>query len=176
MKNLALPGKYSVEVEIAFRMVFTAVLIGTATAVLGTGRVTLPLVASGALCWSFVPVLQLLTGLLFVRGARGSRTRALARYFAADTYWSTWILAYAAVLLLVPQPGRFAMYLMATAVLPLLLTARALVHVRRNACGDSPQGASRIVAAHQALTILLFLGYVMWASALWPRIMRVLGA
>lgn len=168
-------GGNTVEVHLLARMALTPVVIGTAASVMGTGRVTMSLVASTALCWSFVPVLQLLTGLLLVRGA-AAKGSALARYFATDRYWSSWMLALAAVVLLMPNPGGVVLYLLGTAVVPLLLTARALVWLRRDLSGDSRAAARTIVVLHQTITILLILAYAMWAGALWPRIVRTLAA
>lgn len=156
-------------------MVLTALVLGTAAAVAGTGRVTLSLVVSTTICWSFVPILQLLTGVLLVAPGRGDRRRALASYFETGRYWSAWVLALAAALLMAPDPGPLAIYLLMTAVVPLLLTARALVTVRREVFGDSRTTALRIVVAHQGLSIVLILGYAAWASALWARLAPGIG-
>lgn len=159
-------------VSVLGHMALTALVIGTAAAVLGAGRVTVPLVLSTTLMWSWVPVLQLLTGLLLAgRGPR--RAEAMADYFATGRYWLLWILAFAAVLLLSPQPFAIFLYALSTAVVAVALTARALVRWRRQWAGDAGRAAWMRVAVHQAITHALVIGYFAWAVALWPRIMAM---
>jgi hypothetical protein len=51
----------------------------------------------------------------------------------------------------------------------MFLTARALVRLRR-AWGSSPRDAIGRVVAHQVVTFGLMFAYVVWATALLPRI------
>ena len=157
-------------------MVLLALVIGTVTAVLGTGRVTIPLVASTTVVWCWIPLLQLLTGLLFIRGTRLPLSQALARYFQTGRYWSCWLLLFAGAVLLAPQPFTVLNLLKATALIPLLLTARALVEAGMDICGDTRPAARRRVVMHQALTYAVFLVYFGWAVALGPRIASLVRA
>jgi hypothetical protein len=155
---------------IAGQLTLIALVIGTATAVAATGRVTISLVVSTTIVWSFVPLLQLLTGwLLLVRDLPRDRGSALAEYVRTHRYWSLWMLAVAAVLLLAPSPGLVTFPLVATALAPMFLTSRALVGLRR-AWGNPPREAIGRVVAHQAMTLGLMSAYVVWATALLPRI------
>jgi hypothetical protein len=156
--------------QILERLILTSAVLGTMGAVVTTGRVTLALVVGTAVVWSFVPVLQLLTGLLLVRDAGARRAEALARYFATDRYWSTWALGFASVLLLAPEPGAIVLWLAVTALAPLALTARALVRLRCDLFGDRSGDACWRVAVHQAITVGLIAAYAIWAGALGPRI------
>jgi hypothetical protein len=153
-------------------MALTALVIGTAAGVLGTGRVTIPLVLSTTWVWSWVPVVQLMTGLLVAGGRGATRRVALARYFATGRYWSTWILCIAVILLLLPDPQLWMWrdYLLLTFLLPATLTARSLRRMRRELFGDSPAAARWRVAAHQLITYSIVVLYIAWAVALWPRL------
>ena len=156
-------------------MALTAVVVGTAMAVLGTGRVTIPLILSTAVLWSFVPILQLLTGLVLTTGRGPSRGEALAAYFATGHYWSIWILAITAVLLVVPEALSIFDCLALSSLVPAVLTARALARLRRQMFGDTAASARRWVMLHQGITHVMLVSYVVWAIALWPRVSSVPG-
>ena len=156
-------------------MGLTALVVGTVSAVLGTGRVTLPLILSTTLMWSWVPVVQLLTGYLFI-GRVPRRSEALAQYFETGKYWLVWMLVFAAAVLLAPRPFAILFYVVATSVVPLVLTARALARVRRQRFGERASVAWRRVLVHQAVTHGIVVGYFAWAVALWPRLIALFGA
>ena len=151
------------------QMALTALVIGTATAVLGAGRVTIPLIASTMLIWIWIPIVQLFTGLYFVRGARGPRSDALVRYFDTGRYWLGWLLLFTVVILLAPRPFAILHYAVATAIVPAALTRRALVWVGKT-CGMPERTARRRALMHQAITYTIVLLYFGWAVALWPRL------
>lgn len=156
-------------------MGLVALVIGTSVAAAATERVTIPLVLSSSLGWAFVPVVQLLTGLVLVRGAdRGRRVYALERYFDTHRAWSLWILGVHAVFLLVPASRGVALVLVPLALLPALLTVRALVRVCCDVLGMPATAARRAVALHQAVTYVIVLAYAAWASAYLPRIVGLL--
>jgi hypothetical protein len=150
------------------RMMLVALVIGTSMTVSATERVTLSLVVSGAIGWSFVPLLQLLTGVLLVRRFDA---RLLDRYFATHWAWSLWILAAGAVFLLLPETRRSTTWIALTASVPILWTIRLLLAFCREELGLDTRQRRRRVAVHQTMTYLLVLGYVSLAVALWPRIL-----
>ena len=159
-------------------MLLTAVVMGAAAAVLGTGRVTVPLILSTTLVWSWLPVVQLLTGMVvvgtpldFTRG-KSPRNGALTRYFATGRYWSGWILCIAVILLLLPDPRLWVWvdYLLLTFLIPATLTARALTRLRRELFGDAPSAARRRVLLHQVITFSIIVLYISWAVAMWARL------
>lgn len=154
-------------------MALVALIMGTATTAAATGRVTMGLVAGGALGWSFVPLLQLLTGLLLIRGLRAGRLRQLERYFALHWPWSLWILAYHTALLLLPTRS-LGTWLALTAVVPIAITARLLVRFAQTHVTGDRRAAIRRVVLHQAVTYGIFLAYVAVAVALWTRVLKVL--
>ena len=157
-------------VKIAARMALIATVVGTATAVAATGRITLSLVLSGALMWSAVPVVQLLTGLLLVRGAPTRTSDALELYLRTHRAWSIWLLLCAAALILVPQPISIGLYAAATFIIPGALTVRMLVAFCRWELGFSRTAAMRRVLLHQVVTSLVLLSYGNYAGALIERI------
>ena len=156
-------------------MGLVALVIGTSVAAAATERVTIPLVLASSLGWAFVPVIQLLTGLVLVRGAaRGCRLHALEQYFDTHRAWSLWILGVHAVFLLVPASRGVGLVLVPFALLPALLTIRALVRVCREVLGMPATAARRAVALHQAVTYVIVLAYAAWASAYLPRAVGLL--
>jgi len=156
-------------------MALIALVIGTSFTVAATERVTLSLVLAGAIGWSFVPVMQLLTGLLLVRGSGRPRLDMLERYFGTHWPWSLWILSVHATLLIAPVARTFGLWLVLTAAVPVIWTVRLLVAFCRDDLGlDGRQGRRKVVL-HQGATCLLFLVYVSFAVALWPRIIGIMG-
>ena len=151
-------------------MALTALVIGTATAVLGTGRVTVPLIAGTTLIWMWIPLVQLATGLFFVRGARVPTSDALARYFETGRYWSCWLLLFTAVLLFGPRPFATLDWAAATAIIPVVLTTRALTRTGCEVFGASDRDARRRALVHQGITHAILVVYFGWAVALWPRL------
>jgi hypothetical protein len=141
--------------------------------VAATERVTASRVVSGARGWSVVPLLQLLTGLILIRGAREERLRQLERYFALHWPWSLWILADHAALLLLPTRA-LGTWLALTGIVPMAVTARLLLQFTRTHVTRDHRAAIRRVVLHQALTYSIFLAYAAVAVALWTRVLKVI--
>ena len=156
------------------QLALIALVIGTSVAAAATERVTVTLVLTSALAWSFVPLIQLLTGLWLVRGAAaGRRLEAIERYFDTHRPWSLWILAVHAMFLLWPQSRGFALFVLPSCLLPAALTARALTRLCREVLRTPPSVARREVMVHQSLTWLVIVSYATWASAYLPRLVGV---
>ena len=155
-------------------MALVAVIVGASTAIAATGRITLSLVATGALWWSLVPVLQLATGLVLVAGVGGgSLPLRLERYFATHWPWSLWIVAFHATLLLLPARW-LGLWLAASGAIPLVWTAWLLRQFCRRELGLDARAAWRRVAVHQAITYAALVLAFWMAVALWPRILGVM--
>ena len=150
-------------------MLLIAIVVGAATAAGATGRITWSLLVSGTLVWSFVPVVQLLTGLLLVRGAKIGRRRALESYFSTHRAWSLWLLAVAATLLLLPNPTVSILYVAATFLIPAIVNVRLLLACCRRDLGFSPPVARRRVLIHQLVTAMVLLAYGAYGIALIDR-------
>jgi hypothetical protein len=159
-------------VAAASHVALIAIVMGTATAVAGAGRLDASLVASTTLVWSFVPLIQLLTGIVIVTGRTTSKALALERYLMTHRAWSLWMLALAASVLLVPNGALAVSRLALTFVVPLAVTALALMRLRRELYGDARGAAWLRVAVHQGLTLGIIAIYVHWATALSPRLVR----
>ena len=153
------------------RMALIALAIGTAVTASATERVTLSLVVAGAIGWSFVPLLQLLTGWILVSGFARDRVRLLDRYFATHWPWSVWILASYATLIMLPGARRFAFWFTVSAVLPILWTLRLLLRFCREEMGLGLSQSWTRVAAHQTVTYTIVFAYIFVAVSLWPRIL-----
>ena len=154
------------------RLALVALVLGAATAAAATERLTIQLVLGGAVSWSFVPLLQLGTGLLLLRGSSGRRLELLERYFALHWPWSLWIIVFSGAVLLLP-PRFTGVSLVATAGAPLIWTVWLLLEYCRADLGFDRRTARRRVAQHQAVTYGLVVGYVALAVALWPRIVGI---
>jgi hypothetical protein len=155
-------------------MALIALVVGITTSVAATGRTTLTLVASGAVCWSFVPVVQLFTGVLFVRGARIPRAQALERYFELHRPWSLWLLGCALFLLLLPSQGDWILPIAASGFVPLILTIRALVRTGQSHLGFTAAIARRRAIVHQLATWAVGLAYAEYAGRVLSRFLEAL--
>ncbi|HJR60315.1 MAG TPA: hypothetical protein VJ813_12970 [Vicinamibacterales bacterium] len=159
------------QVLIAGRLALIALVIGVSVGVAATETITMSLVVSGALAWSFVPVLHLLTGLMLVgRPTSVSVREGLERYVDLHWPWSLWILAAAALLLVVPAARGYAEWLILTAAVPVIWTVRLLLAYGRDVLGLPLAQARRRVAVHQIVTYAVAFMYIVTAVALWPRI------
>lgn len=155
------------------QMALIAAIVGTSVTVTATEHVDIWLVVAGVAGWSFVPVLQLVTGVILVRGSRVPVATALEHYFATHWPWSLTILTAHAALLVVPWFRGHAFWLVGLAVFPVLATIRLLLAVCRGPLRMDPRQARRRVVEHQLLTLFLIVLYVQLATALWPRIVGV---
>lgn len=150
-------------------MLLVAIVVGAATAAGATGRITWSLLVSGTLVWSVVPIVQLFTGLLLVRGTKVSRRRALESYFSAHQPWSLWLLGVAAALLAVPNQGGSILYLAATFVIPAVVNIRLLLACCRRDLGLSRSAARSRVLVHQLVTAVVLVVYGAYAIAFIDR-------
>lgn len=156
-------------VRIVGRMALLSVILGVSFSAAATERVDAGLVVSTSLAWSFVPVVQLLTGLVLTRGS-AKRFTALDAYFATHRPWSLWILGIHALFLLAGPARSAALWLALTAVVPAVWTARLLVTMCRDRLGLSARESRRRVAIHEVLSCGLILLYVWFAAALGARL------
>lgn len=153
-------------------MALVALAIGTSVAAVSTERVTASLVLNSALAWSFVPLIQLATGLWLVRQAPNRRRiQALEAYFETHRPWSLFILAFHGVMLAWPAARSFTLVLAPAALVPIALTGLALTRVCREVVGVSPLAARRMVLLHQLMTYLVVSAYAAWAAAYVPRLL-----
>ena len=151
----------------------TALTIGSITAISATGRITASLMLSGAICWSFVPLLQLATAAPLV--ARGSTStiapaRALELWFLAHGPWTLWIFLAIAVL---ATTSASQTWVVVSGIAPALWTAWLLTAFFRQVRRLPIAGAVGRTAAHQAITWVLILTYIQVMTATFTRVLGV---
>lgn len=156
-------------VRVLGKMALVSLILGVSLSAASTGRVEAGLVLSASLAWSFVPVLQLLTGVILTRGS-ADRSGALDAYFATHRPWSLWILGVHALLVLASPARDAALWLAVTAIVPAVWTAWLLIGMCRRSLGLSASRARRRVMAHEALSYGLLFAYIYFAVALGARI------
>jgi hypothetical protein len=157
------------------RPLLAALVLGASMAIAATKHVTPALVLNTTIAWSFVVVLQIAIALLLI-AAPARRTvgvpRALDLFFASHAPWSFWILAAAAM----PAPlGRPLVPLPLLAVVPLVMTVRAIAAFFREVLHLDPRRAALRTALHQAMTWGALVVLYGTAVAIRPRIVGWLG-
>jgi hypothetical protein len=159
------------------RPAFAALLIGTALAIASTGRVTLGLVASLTLCWSFAPAWQLIAAAIVIAASprRGvGMPRALDLFFAGHVPWSSWLLAAAAWIAAAGRPFDPAALLL-SALIPAIWTPAIVFAFCRTVLHETRRGALIRTAAHQAMIWTFAATVFALAVAALPRVLRLLG-
>lgn len=155
------------------RPLTVALVLGLATAMSATGRVTPALLFSTTACWSIVVVIQAAIALTLV-ASPARRTVGLARaidlYFAGHAPWSLWLLGAAAW---APSTlGRSETPLLFAAAVPLLLTPRILSAYFREVLELDPWDALVRSAVQQTVTWVTFVILFGTAVALVPRVFQ----
>ena len=159
------------------RPAFVALVLGCTISLLTAHSLTLRLVASGALTWSFVPLLEM-AGLAVVwrLGSRPlSVPRAVDLFFTGHGLWSLWLIALAAYWSSVPAPPltyrRFAIWAAAAGAV-LLWSAYVDFCFHRSVLRSSPARSVCHILLQRALCwipgILVF-GY----GSLWADLVRL---
>ena len=151
----------------------TAVIIGVGTSIAATGVASLFSIASGALCWSFVPAIQLANGLLLCRRpprGNGELARAVELFFLAHLPWSLWLIGVALVLLWLPLASTVVYLLLLSALVPLVWTGAILRSFSQTVLGCSPGQANGRALIYVGITLAVMFGYIFLAVGLWPRL------
>jgi hypothetical protein len=168
------PASWSRALE---RPVMVAVIIGTAVTMCSAERAPAGLLLMGVACWSFVPVLQLLIGMIVIAIARPRSmrmARAIELLFVAQLPWSLWVLAMTgAYRFLEVNPGLVIQ--VSGLAVPALWTLGILWAFCRTVLDCSPRRALIMLVVHQALTWTVFFGYVTLVSGVWPRLLAAIG-
>jgi hypothetical protein len=147
-------------------------VLGIVTSVATTGRVVASLVISQAVCWSFVPALQLATASMLIGSAPErsvTLSRAVELLFAAHGPWSLWLVVTGVLQSLLPDQNLA----LASSLIPGTWTAWMLSAYGREVLGLTPAQSRARVVAHQAITVLLILTYMELGSRLSVRLIGV---
>jgi len=160
------------------RPALVAVIVGTAITLSSARRVPLGLVLMGVVCWSFVPLIQWLIGLVVIGRARGrpmSVPRCLELLFAGHLPWSLSTLVMVGLYTFTPVPIALTAQVLGLLV-PGVWTTVIVWSFCRTALGCTPARARRLTAFHQALTWTTFCAYVFLLSGFWQRMLAFIGA
>lgn len=159
------------------RPALVALILGTTIAISATHRVTLTLVASTSLYWSFAPLVQMLAAAIVIASSRQRRlgmARALDLFFMGHVPWSLWILAFGVRAAIGPHGTGITDYFLISALVPLVWTAIIVFAFCRTVLNSSPRGALRRTLLHQGIIWTFTIAYVVMAVQAWPRFLKAL--
>jgi hypothetical protein len=154
------------------RPAMVLLVIGTLVPIMAVQRVTLGLMATAAVSWSFIVAIQILVGVAVIASAparRVSMLRALDLWFAGHLPYSLWLLiAFAWMGSSSSGPLRL---LVVSAVVPAAWTARIVFAFCRTVLVTTPTGARWRVVAHFAGVWAIGLTYVAWSAGGWFQLL-----
>jgi len=157
------------------RIALALAVIGTSVAVAATGRVSIELVTTIGVSWSFALLVQAIAAAAVIVPARTRRvtaTRAFELWFRAHLPWTVWFLVPAGVFGLTGV--RFSeTALFAGALVPLVWTILVLRAFGRQVLGVTR--VSAMAAVHQVVVWGLALSYIAFAIGGWDRVFDYLG-
>jgi hypothetical protein len=155
------------------RPTLVAVILACSLAISATGRIDVSLAASLVLCWSFVPVLQLLAArvILFSTPARAVGVpRALDLLFMGHVPWSLWMIVLTALAAVGVDGDVWRLAAIISAPVVALWTASIVRAFCVEVLRASARGAVVRTLLHQALIWSVAAVYVAAAVAAWPRL------
>jgi hypothetical protein len=160
------------------RPALLAVIIGTAVSLSSARSVPLGLVVVGIICWSFVPLVQWLIGLVVIGRAGGrpmSVPRSLELLFIGHLPWSLWTLVMVALFTFTPLPLTPPVQVLSL-LIPAVWTTIIVFAFCRTVLGCTLARARGLTVLHQSMTWTAFFTYVFFVSGFWPRILAFVGA
>ncbi len=155
------------------RPALVLLVIAVAVPIMAVQRVTVGLVLTAALSWSFVVAIQLLVGAVVVASAPARRIeirRALDLWFAGSLPYSIWLLLAAAAMGSAQHAGSMALFI-ATALVPSLWTTAIVAAFCRTVLRTSRAGARWRAALHFLVVWAIGLSYVAWAAGGWFQLL-----
>jgi hypothetical protein len=147
------------------RPALVLLVIGVLVPIMAVQRVTIALVATAALSWSFVVAIQWIVGAIFVASAPGRRVdfrRALDLWFAGHLPYSLWMLVVFAAM--ANSTSSFHLLVVVSAVVPAIWTAAIASAFCRTVLGAQPSDARRRATAHAMAAWTIGLAYIVWAA------------
>jgi hypothetical protein len=131
------------------RPLIVALVIGTAVPIMAVQRISLGLLVSSAVSFSFVVVIQMAVGAAIITTAGSRRVSlpwALDLWFAGHVPYSLWLLAVAAAF--ATMPAASLDLLIVLAIVPAIWTAVIVAAFCRRVLGTSRDGARWRAAVH----------------------------
>lgn len=153
--------------QVLARPAMVILVIGIAVPIMSVQRVTLALVATSALSWSFVLAIQLLAGAAVIASAPARRAgvlRALDLWFAGHLPYSLWLLIVAAWGGLT---WASLVFLVLTAVVPAVWTTIIVSAFCRTVLNATPSGARWRAVAHLMVVGAITLNFIAWSAGGW---------
>jgi len=154
------------------RPALVVLVIAVMSPIMAVQRVTLGLVATAALSWSFAVALQAVVGIGLIASApsrRRSAVQALDLWFAGHLPYSLWIVAAFAVMVVAPF-GLLGV-LIGTAIVPAIWTAVIASAFCRIVLGTTTSGARWRVAGHFVAIWMITASYIAWAAGGWSQLL-----
>jgi hypothetical protein len=156
---------------LASRAVMIVFVLGVFIPIIAVQRVTLSLVVTSALAWSFILAVQIFLGAAVVASAPARRTgttAALNLWLAGHLPYSIWMLIVAA--LSVGTEWISLGTLVALAVMPSAWTSVIVAAFCRAVLATSRGGARTRAAIHTAAVWTMSLLYVAWSAGGWFQV------
>ena len=147
------------------RVALILLVFATIASTILTDRITIPLLATAALTWSFVLVLQSIIGTLVILSATRRRigvVRALDLWFASHLPYSLWLLLIASWFGLAETFPPFALVL--SVIVPAVWTSLIARTYCRVVLEVSVRGAQWRVVLQQSMAWLCVMAYLAFAS------------
>lgn len=152
---------------------FTMLVIGLLVSIAATGHLTVALVATLSVSWSFAVVMQAVAAAVIIVSARDrrvSRRRAFELLFLAHAPWSLWLLAVAALSVLAGQLSLDAIAVMA--LIPAGWTAILMSAFSREVLHTDSRGARLRAIGHQAIIWGFAVQFAALAAGSWNRLVQ----
>jgi hypothetical protein len=161
------PAKAGHYVQSLRRPAVVVVVIAVMAPIMAVQRVTLGLVATAALSWSFVVALQAMVGIGIIASAsrKVSVPQALDLWFTGHLPYSFWMLcAFGLTAMAKTGPVRLVIL---SAIVPAIWTAFIASAFCRTVLGTTASGARWRTAAHFVAIWAIALSYIAWAAGGW---------
>jgi hypothetical protein len=155
------------------RLATILLVIGVIVPLMAVQQVTIGLVATAAVSWSFVLAIQALVGASVILSAPARRVRALRAldmWFAGHLPYSLWMLVVAALMAGTTSAGLA--FIVLSALVPAAWTAMIVSAFCRTVLDTTRTGARWRSAAHQIIVWAIGLTYVAWSAGGWFQIVR----
>lgn len=147
-------------------VVLSLLTIGVFVSTIAAHRVTLGLVLTSALSWSFAVVVQTMAAIALIYSARDravSARRAYQLFFLAHVPWSFLMLGVSAYSL-IWNPVMSSAQMVLAAPIAIGWTSVLVSAFCQTVLGTSKAGARLRAAAHQAVIVLSLLLYIVWSA------------
>jgi hypothetical protein len=166
------PAKAGHYVRLLRRPALVVLVIAVMAPIMAVQRVTLGLVATAALSWSFAVALQMIVGLAVIASAPARRIAvlpALDLWFAGHLPYSLWMVV-AFGLTATLTSANMALVIL-SAIVPAIWTAFIAAAFCRTGLGTTASGARWRAAAHFVAIWAITLSYIAWAAGGWFQLL-----